>query len=449
MGKRKRAAAILLVLVMVMSLGSILTVPAHGLVLDPVSWLYPIWMMYGQQAGVTISTMGGDEFTQQGFSGLFNEWQQWEVSSGYQQAATTISDWVNSFLDAVSVVAGAISGGTLFSKIQLGSRITAQLARFWNWIIDEKLEGSSVDSVDFNQSNGNLVLSAAEWQHVVAGWYLYEGRTDYQVSAVTDDDVFAYGYQYTSNGYQYGRVVMVCDVHFGVTLLAGGNTLNLNSNLSSDGYYYVSYHTLQARYGQPQPNCVIYSNYDTGYAAITEWLGAGSPGGGSITVAPDAGVDVLGFPDTDDLDYIPADAVIPWNIPYDETKDTNGYLDEAYEKALDNELTDTDAVSHPPVEGTGTVEDVGSYVVPGLAEVFPFCLPFDVYNFLSALAAEPEAPHFSCELEFPEAIGGTQEIEIDFDAPTWNQLAQLLRLLELFAFCVGLAFVTRSMFIRG
>lgn len=89
------------------------------------------------------------------------------------------------------------------------------------------------------------------------------------------------------------------------------------------------------------------------------------------------------------------------------------------------------------------------YQVPGLADVFPFCIPFDIYHFLQALAADPTPPHFTAQLAFPEAIGGTQEIDIDFDSPTWNQLAQLLRLLELLLFIIGLAFVTRSMFIRG
>jgi len=85
---------------------------------------------------------------------------------------------------------------------------------------------------------------------------------------------------------------------------------------------------------------------------------------------------------------------------------------------------------------------------PGLTTVFPFCIPWDIYHFFEALAADPTPPRFEATLRLPAAIGGDQTIVLDFNSTTWNTLAQILRTMELLAFCVGLAVITRHL-IRG
>lgn len=104
------------------------------------------------------------------------------------------------------------------------------------------------------------------------------------------------------------------------------------------------------------------------------------------------------------------------------------------------------------VEGTVTeaVEPVapplaGDYAVPGLETIFPFCIPFDIYAFCSALNAEPVAPCFEWQMQYaPLGLDYTFEIDLsDFD-----DVARILRTMELLAFCVGLAFWTRHL-IRG
>lgn len=85
---------------------------------------------------------------------------------------------------------------------------------------------------------------------------------------------------------------------------------------------------------------------------------------------------------------------------------------------------------------------------PGLTTVFPFCIPWDIYHFFEALAADPTPPRFEATLRLPAAIGGDQTIVLDFNTTTWNTLAQILRTMELLAFCVGLAVITRHL-IRG
>ena len=79
------------------------------------------------------------------------------------------------------------------------------------------------------------------------------------------------------------------------------------------------------------------------------------------------------------------------------------------------------------------------------AEVFPFCVPFDLIEFLNVLAADPEAPHFTWKFDFGEKLG-QHELEIDLAA--FDEVAQIVRTLELLAFCLGLILLTRNI-IRG
>lgn len=92
------------------------------------------------------------------------------------------------------------------------------------------------------------------------------------------------------------------------------------------------------------------------------------------------------------------------------------------------------AEEEPPYVITGPV------AVEGLAQVFPFCIPFDLYNFFAVLAAEPVAPSFDWRFYVPGLVDET--ITIDFSP--FETAAQILRIMELLLFCVGLAFETRK-----
>lgn len=79
-----------------------------------------------------------------------------------------------------------------------------------------------------------------------------------------------------------------------------------------------------------------------------------------------------------------------------------------------------------------------------LKKFFPFCIPFDLYAFLTCLNAEPEAPVISWQVLTPG--GSPYLLEIDLSA--FDSVAQLLRRLQLLVFCIGLAFKTRDL-IKG
>lgn len=98
----------------------------------------------------------------------------------------------------------------------------------------------------------------------------------------------------------------------------------------------------------------------------------------------------------------------------------------------------------PEVDPTPEVdapEDIAPYTV-GLGEVFPFCIPFDIYHMVTMFAAEPQAPAATWEFTLPWS---GQECEVSWSLEEWDEVAKLCRSLELVLFCVGLAAATYKM----
>lgn len=118
--------------------------------------------------------------------------------------------------------------------------------------------------------------------------------------------------------------------------------------------------------------------------------------------------------------------------------------------AVDQILAGTAAIAGEVVQAQDVpvepeVPAAGEYAVPGLETIFPFCIPFDIYAFCSALNADPVAPSFEWRMQYAP-LGLDYTFEIDLSA--FDGVAQVLRTMELLAFCVGLAFWTRHL-IRG
>lgn len=93
-------------------------------------------------------------------------------------------------------------------------------------------------------------------------------------------------------------------------------------------------------------------------------------------------------------------------------------------------------------------KDLGDYTFAGLEKIFPFCLPFDLIDFIGVLDADPEAPKFTIPIKVPTSSGwGVYNIDIDLSK--FDSVAALLRQMETLAFVVGLIMITRQKMIRG
>lgn len=159
-------------------------------------------------------------------------------------------------------------------------------------------------------------------------------------------------------------------------------------------------------------------------------------------------------PALDDEDYTPGDGAIldvgaSWGLDYDDITDVVIPGDYAGGNEADADITYTgEGEVAEQVESTAenTVsKNPDSYTSPGLQSVFPFCIPFDIYAFFECLAADPVAPAFTWRFYVP----GICDEEITVDLAPFNTVAQVVRTMELLAFIVGLALVTRDKFLRG
>ena len=84
----------------------------------------------------------------------------------------------------------------------------------------------------------------------------------------------------------------------------------------------------------------------------------------------------------------------------------------------------------------------GGFVLSGLQKVFPFCIPFDLYAFITLLEASPVAP----VIEYPiyNPVSKSNEI-ITIDFSTWESVVVLFRYIFDFLFIIGLLLIARAL----
>jgi hypothetical protein len=92
--------------------------------------------------------------------------------------------------------------------------------------------------------------------------------------------------------------------------------------------------------------------------------------------------------------------------------------------------------------------DITKYRFVDLKNLFPFCLPFDLIDFFGVLSAEPVAPKFTWT--FPGVPRfGVPQVDLEIDLSAFDEVAKIMRTMEVLAFIVGLILITRSHMIRG
>lgn len=231
----------------------------------------------------------------------------------------------------------------------------------------------------------------------------------------------------------------------------GTSSTELNSNLSASGVYYILLTSTVGGYRNQSWS----GDYITG-AALDELYNSLVTGDAETSVNG-AGISIytgtMVLPQ-DDADYTEGDGAIidvgaDWGSTYGEVID--GTIPDDFSDGKEGEATityDSDEAVQEQVEDTPTQtisQEVNDYQSPGLQNVFPFCIPFDIYAFFECLAADPVAPSFTWRFYVP----GICDEEIELDLSEFDSVAQIVRTMELLAFIVGLALVTRNRFLRG
>jgi len=155
-------------------------------------------------------------------------------------------------------------------------------------------------------------------------------------------------------------------------------------------------------------------------------LGANIPAdvvGSDGTVAIPVTNDAIQQKIKDDAIATPIDTSIPATFPLADTVNPTT-------------VQPVDTTYNPP-----STPDSEKYKVVGLSDIFPFCIPFDLVNFIGSLKATPEAPVVTIPLHF----AGIIDYELTIDLNTFNAVAAASRAVELALTIVGLMFISKGM----
>ena len=144
-------------------------------------------------------------------------------------------------------------------------------------------------------------------------------------------------------------------------------------------------------------------------------------------------------------------ADVPLSIPYDGSMvvapDVPMVITPEYEQVAPVDIpSESDKTVVIDNDSVAPPSDVIGAMTLQLKDVFPFCIPFDLYDLLSKFNATPEAPHINISFTLPIV---NQQVSYNFDLSPFNSVASILRTMELVASVVGLAIATRAIYIRS
>lgn len=305
------------------------------------------------------------------------------------------------------------------------------------------------------------------------GYQYYNGILLPDFSKNVDTSYPNYDYRvilYNSNNQQYTLYVAPS---IGTVSYSSGAGYNLFKPGSSISYYAYSssaqwnggtFVGASISYGITDPVSIVWSSHDLYFDNGSLFFPGSEPSDTqTITIEPDIYVGDLpdeirnGEKDEENLNLPLID---PFHIITDpstafddvtrtlqELKDGTITYDEYIERVTDDEpVVDPSGPSDPtdPTEDPEAIpEDMAPYIFD-LREIFPFCIPFDLYDFLTCLNASPVAPVIYWEIQLP----GGGSYPLDLDLSPFDSVAQLLRRLQLLAFCIALGIKTRDL-IKG
>lgn len=283
--------------------------------------------------------------------------------------------------------------------------------------------------------------------------YLKSKILPFFVSSLNTVDIFRVGVM--NNDLNYCGC-LIETIYGAANVNAGYNapTVFINSKssiLTKDGFDYSSF-VLSA------VACALILDYDNWNVKVKNPVSNPAKDvADSIAVAPETqeildrdktldNVDVVTELDIPADDAIPVDltgvAVGELAVPYTDAVPNTDTVDVAKDVTLPDKTPTKEKIKTKPKNRTG------EFTLSGLQEVFPFCVPWDLKALGSTLVADAKAPKFTVKLPSGANKEGVVYTEVVVDLKQFDDVAKILRVMELLLFCIGLAFVTRYL-IRG
>lgn len=127
-------------------------------------------------------------------------------------------------------------------------------------------------------------------------------------------------------------------------------------------------------------------------------------------------------------------------------KEKEQSVSDAITNEIDNALENTQERVETSNPSFPSNPSVGALDSPGLDDKFPFCIPFDLIDLISALDAEPEVPKFTIPIIKNEKYGWDYSIDVDWS--DFDVVAKVCRSVEVFCFIGFMILKTRTL-IRG
>ena len=407
----------------------------------------------GPEVALAVAALFGVAYTVDNADTIYTEMNNCinKVTDGLENQAAVISDWWK------EAAAGAVD----------------TTSSVWSGICDW-FTGT-------REQNYNITVGSV--QNVKAGekvnWINYGRGSAYGIASA-DCRCVEYWYKQGENSrYYFGRMWITYKKNAWITMYYNGHSTNrsIDYNKNYDFYYYndsdglttVSSENWKDTISKYLPNAYYLGQYDFDFSmTVDNLLSLIQPYLGGIQQEKLLG-GINKVLDNDLIDS-PADVIFPDTIVLNPDAVSNDGLEQILEKVIAGEMTWIDywevvtSTSLPAVKSGDAVYELDNEGISekeadlspsssalddyklDLTKLFPFCIPFDIYNLLNCLCAEPEAPSF--EWVIPLSAVGLEDFKIKIDLKTWDSVAQLVRNMELLAFCIGLAFVTRSL-IKG
>lgn len=127
-------------------------------------------------------------------------------------------------------------------------------------------------------------------------------------------------------------------------------------------------------------------------------------------------------------------------------KEKEQAISDGITKEIENVIENTQERVESKNPSIPSTPSLGALDSPGLDDKFPFCIPFDLIDLVSALDADPEAPKFTIPIIKNEKYGWDYSIDVDWS--DFDVVAKVCRSVEVFCFIGFLILKTRSL-IRG
>lgn len=407
---------VLIALVLFASVLPIQARAAVGPMVDLLNLFTAMWNAWG----MTVEFNSGSDTTY----GPVTEWQQTQLELFLQHIGSTFNEWYQGIEYRI------LHSGDLW----VNPTTVLKASEFANWLVEEN---DWVDGGDYGIIN-------------FSGWFLSDGAPFVFTTNKIDGTKLYPGQSYSlTNGTTFTSIVSNDSKLYLHTVIDGGQLFDQTIDLSNHGYSSIDwwgvsrdlvnndhlgiYVSGDNRSGSNYKKSVLGSSY-----RVSTVFGTKSNVIASVVTG------VIGVPDTDTLD--PSLGMVV-DVGAGAGSDLAGVLDTVVQGVQAGDL----AVTMTPATAADVKDDVvpdygtgADYAVNGLLDLFPFCIPADIYSFINLLVAAPETPSFDIPMQFGDIASYTWHFDLhDFDG-----IAANMRKFELLGFIIALMFVTRDI-IRG